>query len=64
MGDLVEPVLGDTVEYREHASVADSDRLVAHFRVPWDLGRCRDVYNHFDALERSVEGWVIRGERL
>ena len=52
MGDLVEPVLGDAVEYREQAPVVDGDRLVAHFRVPWDLGPGRDVYNH-DALKQK-----------
>lgn len=43
--ELVEAVLGDAVEHREHAPVADGDRLVTHFRVLWNL-RARDGCHH------------------
>ncbi len=45
VGELVEAVLGDAVEYREHAPVADGDRLVTHLRVLWNL-RARDGCDH------------------
>ena len=63
VGDLVEPVLGDAVEYREQAPVVDGDRLVAHFRVPWDLGPGRDVYNH-DALKQKKRLGIPGGHGL
>lgn len=44
VGELVEAILGDAVEYREHAPVADGDRLVTHLRVLWNL-RARDGWH-------------------
>jgi hypothetical protein len=61
VGDLVEPVLGDTVKYRDHAAVADSYRLVAQFRVPWDVGRRRDASHHL--MRSNQEGWVSEATR-